>query len=168
MAKVGTLERTSPLPGGQYWIDVFGVNIPKADNWFKAYSGLGVHVDSTETFPNDDSARVRNWYKFTYTPIPSIPVIWDTSLGFPTVADSSITSSSDTAQTPPLPLDPLDELANWVNSVEQKVGGSLGSIASLIPFALLGGAGYLGYKLVTDFSSVKKRAKKYVKRSSRA
>jgi len=166
MSKVGALERGNPLPDGQYWFDAFGMNIPKADNWLKAFSGLGVHTDATQHFPSDSLSNVRTWYKFTFKNIGS-PVVWDTSLGYPTVADASIQSSSDTAQTPPLPLDPLDELGNWINSVEVKLGGSLGTIAGVIPYAMLGAGGFAVYYLVKELGLVGK-VKKSVRRLNKA
>lgn len=160
--KVGTLERRNPLPAGQYWVDVFGLNIPKADRWFKAFSGLGVHVDSTQHFEATSLPEVRTWYKWTYTPLFDSPVIWDTSLGFPTVADSSITASSDTVSRPDLPLDPLDELSNWLNSIEQKLGGSLGAVATVVPYAIIGVGLYAGYLLYGALGMTRK-----VKRSAK-
>lgn len=147
--KVGTVMRTNPLPPGQYWVDVFGVNIPVAQNWFKAMSNLGVHVDATQHFEATEVPQVRDWYKFTYTQYAGTPVIWDTTLGYPTVADSSITTSADTSSTPPLPLGPLDEAADWLNGLEQKLGGSLGAAAQVVPYVVVGGAligGYLLFK----------------------
>ncbi len=160
--KVGTIERGNPLPGGQYWVDVFGANIPKADAWFRAFSGLGVHVDAAQSF---DSSPVRNWYKFTYTPTLGVPVVWDTSLGFPTVADSSITQSLDTVQRPNPELDITDKLSSWINETEQKLAGSLGSVAAVVPYAILGAAGYAAY-LLLGYIAVRK-VKRSVKRTSR-
>jgi len=166
MPKVGTLERRSPLPPGSYWIDVFGLNIPKFNQWLKAYSGMGVHTDATQVFEAPTLAAYRNWYKFTYTPIPGAIVIWDTAFGFPTVADASITSSESTVQRPDLPLDPLDELSNWVNSVEQKLGGSLGTIAGVVPYAIIGVGLYAGWQLVKDSITTARKVKRIGKRST--
>ncbi len=165
MKKVGTLERENPLPAGQYWVDVFGLNIPKADTWFRAFKDLGVHVDATQHFEDTDVARVRNWYKFTYTPIANIPVMWDTQLGFPTVADASITSSEDTVQRPDLPLDPLEELSNWINSVEQKLGGSMGTIAGVVPYAIIGAGVFAGWMLFKDSITTARKVRKLGKRN---
>jgi len=162
MAKVGTLERNSPLPPGQYWIDIFGLNIPKFINWLTISKPLGVHVDATQHFENTEVSKVRDWYKFSVSQLPNMSeslVVWDTTFGFPTVADDSIKSSDDTVQKP-IVLDPLDELSNWVNALEQKLGGSLGTVAGIIPYALLGGAAYLGFKLFTDTSGVVRKVRK--------
>jgi len=107
--KPNTVERRSPLPGGHYWFDAFGLNIPKADTWLKAFSGLGIHVDATEHFPSTELALTRTWYLFTYTPTGGVPVVWDASLGFPTIAAASVKSSQDTVSGADLPLSPLDE-----------------------------------------------------------
>ncbi len=163
--KVGTLERRSPLPPGTYWVDVFGLNIPKADVWFKGFGPSGVHVDATQHFESPEVSSVRNWYKFTYNPVaPGVVVVWDTSLGFPTVADASIQSSEDTVQRPPLPLDPLEEMSNWLNALEAKLGGSLGFAASIIPYAVVGGAAYLGYLALKE-TVLAKQAYRKVKSS---
>jgi len=162
MSRVGTIERRSPLPEGLYWVDVFGLNIPKAEAWFSAFKDLGVKVAATQSFPNTTVDSTRNWYLFSYKPTMSVPVVWDSSLGFPTVADASIKSSEDTVSRPDLPLDPLDELSNWVNSVEARVGGSLGSIATIVPFAMFGGAVFGGYYLLRELGLLK--GKKNAKR----
>lgn len=146
--KPNTLERRSPLPAGHYWFDAFGLNIPKADAWLRI---PGVHVDATEHFPSEDIASVRTWYLFTYSPIAGVPVIWDTSLGYPTVASASVKNSGDTVSGADLPLSPLDELSNWMNATEQKLGGSIGTIAQFVPYAILGGFGVAGYLLLKEF-----------------
>jgi hypothetical protein len=164
MPKVGTLERRNPLPPGSYWIDVFGLNIPKFDNWLKAFSGLGVHVDATQHFESSSLPSVRTWYKFTYTaPFEGAPIVWDTTFGFPTVADATIKSSEDTVSRPDLPIDPLDELSNWTNALEQKLGGSLGALAGIVPFALLGGAAYLGFTLLSPLLAARKVSRRGTK-----
>lgn len=166
--RVGTLERRNPLPPGSYWIDVFGLNIPKFDNWLKAFSGLGVRTDATQQFEATTVPARRTWYKFTFTPpFEGAPVTWDTTFGFPTIADASIRSSEDTVSRPDLPIDPLDELSNWTNSLEQKLGGSLGSIAGVVPYALLGAAGYVGFLLISSLvsSRVVRKVSKVGKRS---
>lgn len=161
--------RTNPLPPGQYWVDVFGKNIPVANNWFKSLAPSGVHVDATQTFENDDPNAVRNWYKFTWQPATTgLLAVWDTSLGFPTVADSSIKSSEDTVQRPDLELGPIDQLSNWTNTLEQRLGGSFGTIAGFVPYALVGGAGYLLFKLFTDTSGVVRKVKRIGKRARKA
>lgn len=159
--KVGTLERRNPLPPGSYWIDVFGLNIPKFDNWLKAFSGLGIHTDANQQFEATTIPARRTWYKFTYTPLfEGAPVTWDTTFGFPTIADASIRSSEDTVSRPDLPIDALDELANWTNSIEQKLGGSLGSIAGVVPYAILGAGVYVGWLLVKDFAMANRVVRK--------
>ncbi len=142
--KPNTLEKRSPLPAGHYWVDVFGLNIPKAGAWFKAMAPLGVHVDSTEHFPSTEVPEVRDWYLFTYTPTLGVPVVWDTSLGFPTVAAQSVKSSQDTVSGADLELNPLDKLSNWVNETEQKFG-------QIAPYAILGGAALGGFLLLKEF-----------------
>ncbi len=147
-AKTGTLQRTNPLPPGHYWVDVFGLNIPKFDAWLKAYGPFGIHTDATQHFESPDVASVRNWYLFTYTPaFEGAVVIWDTLFGFPTIADSSIKSSEDTVNRPDLPLDVTDELGNWINHVEQQLAGSLGNMAVVVPYAIIGGGLYAAYAL---------------------
>lgn len=158
----GTLERRSPLPAGHYWVDVFGKNIPVAANWFKAFSGLGVHVDSTEHFTATEVPEVRDWYLFTYTPTAGVPVVWDTTLGYPTIADASIKNSQDTVSGANLPKDPLDRLADWLNDIEQELGGSIGGAAKVVPYAIMGGAAFGVYLLAKEFGllgKVKKRAR---------
>lgn len=163
--KPNTLERRSPLPAGHYWFDAFGMNIPKADNWLKAFAGLGVHVDATEHFPSTDLASVRTWYLFTYAPTGGVPVVWDTSLGYPTVADSSIKSSGDTSSAT-LPLDPLDELSNWMNKVETELGGSLGAAAKFVPYVAVVGVGAAGFLLLKEFGILGKAKNVIRKRTS--
>lgn len=168
MTKVGTLEKRNPLPAGQYWIDVFGLNIPKFDAWLRSFGPFGVHTDATQHFEAPNVQSVRNWYKFTFKPAfegAEAAVVWDTTFGFPTVADSSITSSEDTVQRPDLPLDPLDELSNWINSVEQKLGGSLGTIAGVVPYAIIGVGVLAGYLIVKDSFSTARKVKKLGKRN---
>lgn len=143
---LGKLERRSPLPGGQYWIDVFGLNIPRADTWFKAFSGLGVHVDATQHFEASSVPQVRNWYKFTYTPVNAIPVVWDSTLGFPTIADDTITASEDTVQRPDLPLDAITSLSDWFDKTEQ----SLGKVTTIAIIIAGGYALYEAYKLLNQ------------------
>jgi hypothetical protein len=147
--KPNTLERRSPLPAGRYWVDVFGKNIPVAQSWFRAFKDLGVHVDATEHFESTEMSSIREWYLFSYTPVNGVPVVWDTTLGYPTIADSSVKSSGDTSSAS-LPLDALDELSNWMNGVEQKLGGSLGSLAKVAPYAILGGVALGGYLLLKE------------------
>lgn len=130
---VGGLEKDNPLPPGRYWVDVFGLNIPKADDWFKTMAAVGVHVDATEHFEATEVPNVRNWYLFTYKPNGTlIPPVWDQkTFGFPTVAGPEIKSSADTAQTPPLSLDPLDQLADFAQSIGSMVGvtSKVGAVA---------------------------------------
>jgi hypothetical protein len=142
--KVGALEKRSPLPAGSYWFDAFGQNIPKANAWLKAFGPMGITESSTQAHDSDDPSAGQ-FYSFTYVPIPNMVVTWDKSLGWPTVSDKLV-SSDDTVQRPDPELDPLDRLGNWLNETEQKLGGSIGSAAQVLPFALLLGAGYVIYK----------------------
>ena len=159
--KPGTLERRVPLPAGRYWFDAFGLNIPKADQWLKL---PGAHVDATEHFPAETLSAARTWYLFTYKPVASIA--WDTTLGYPTIADASIKSSQDTVSGADLPLNPLDELSNWMNSVEQKLGGSIGDAAKLVPYVAIGGVLVGGVFLLRQFGVLGK-VKTSVKRLRR-
>jgi hypothetical protein len=146
---------------------VFGKNIPTAGAWFKAMAGLGVHVDATEHFTATSVPEIRDWYLFTYTPTGGVPVVWDKSLGYPTIAAPGVKSSADTSQTPDSPLDPLNELSNWMNKVETELGGSIGGAAKLVPYALLGGLGVAGYLLLKEFGIIKKAKNVLRKRNSR-
>jgi len=148
--KPNTLEKRVPLPAGRYWVDIFGKNIPVAQAWFKAFKDLGVHVETTEHFQATELPNIREWYLFTYTPTNGVPVTWDDTLGYPTIADKSVKSSGDTVSGADLPLDPLDELSNWINSTEQKLGGSLGAVAKVVPYAVLGGLAFGGYYLLKE------------------
>ncbi len=139
---VGALERDNPVPPGRYWVDIFGLNIPSAAAWFKAMSGLGVHVDATETFPAMTVPETRNWYLFTVKANP-VPVVWDQPrYGFLTVAGPEVKSSADTAQTPALPLDPLDELETFAQSIGSMVGVTSKAGAIALTAGLFLGAGY--------------------------
>lgn len=110
-----TLERRNPLPVGSYWIDVFGDKVPLFDGWLTAMHPIGVKTEVTEQFPATDDFPARTWYKFSVSQ-PIAP--WDAkTFGFPTIADASIQSSSDTVQRPDLPLDPLDRLSNWIDEL---------------------------------------------------
>lgn len=164
--KPNTLEKRSPLPAGRYWVDVFGKNIPAADAWFKAMSGLGVHVDATQVTPDEDPNRTLNWYLFTYAPTGGVLIVWDKSLGYPTIAGANIKSQSDTIQAPDLPLNPLDELSNWMNKLESELGGSIGGAAKVVPYVVLGGLGLAGFLLLKEFGIIRK-AKKYVSSRTR-
>ena len=165
--KSGEQEKTNPLPAGRYWVDVFGKNIPIADNWFKAFASLGVNVETTQQFkptpqevilekgpfPSQDDIQsmVRNWYLFTYTPINGVPVEWDQkTFGYPTVAGPEIKSSDDTAQKPDLPLDPLNNLEDFLDGLAKDLGitSKAGAIA-LTAGAFIGG-GYLLFELFKE------------------
>lgn len=150
-----TLERRNPLPVGSYWVDVFGDKVPLFDGWLTAMHPIGVRTEVTEQFPATDDFPARTWYKFSVTQ-PIAP--WDAkTFGFPTVADASIKSSSDTVQRPDLPLDPLTRLGNWIQEVETNIGGTLGKV---VPYAVIGGVAYAGYLLLTGSGLFKKSPKR--------
>lgn len=105
VVETGRLERANPLPPGRYWIDVFGDDIPKFDQWLDGNRALGlVAVESSEHFqaqmwypPFQDERPARNWILFKV--LGHVP--WNgVEFGYPTIADAGVQYSSDTADRP--------------------------------------------------------------------
>jgi hypothetical protein len=111
---VGALERANPLPPGRYWVDVFETDSPNFSTWLAANKGA-VSIVSTEHFDANAGGPARDWVLFQV----STPVAWQ-GPGFPTIADASVTSSSDTAQRP----DPTPDVSTTLEQGIQKLGGS--------------------------------------------
>lgn len=102
----GALERTNPLPAGRYWVDVFQPDADAFGAWLSSNKAT-VHVVSTEHFERNASGPPRDWYLFQVM----APTPWQ-GPGFPTIADATVTSSSDTATRPDPTPDTLSTAAD--------------------------------------------------------
>lgn len=99
----GAVQRANPLPAGRYWVDVFAPDSDAFNGWLST-NRLTVTVRQTEHY---DSAPARDWYLFEV----KAPTPW-AGPGLPTIADASVTSSSDTVQKP----DPVPGLADDIEA----------------------------------------------------
>ena len=97
--RTGKLERTSPVPLGRYWIDVFEPKRPVWEAWV-AKAGASVHILSTEYYEGDadEGYPSRNWLLFEVL----TPVEWGVAkdLGWPTIASQDVKTSNDTVDKP--------------------------------------------------------------------
>lgn len=110
--QVGKLERTNPLPKGQYWIDVIGDDRSKFGEWQAENSG-SLLILVSESFDSvnwpdcvaesggllGDCSPPRDWVKFEVLQ----PVPWDAKeLGYPNIIGEGehVESSGDTATNP--------------------------------------------------------------------
>jgi hypothetical protein len=133
-SSVGALQRANPLPPGRYWVDVFETDSPAFSSWL-AVNRATVNVVSTEHFDQNAGGPARDWVLFQITG----PTPWN-GPGFPTIADPSVTSSSDTAERPPPAPDPTTSLADamdrqlhmWNMGTLLGVGMGLGAVLLLI------------------------------------
>jgi hypothetical protein len=138
----GKLERRSPLPVGRYWQDIFAKQARDWDLWVQPKIADGsVKIVKFEYFRADplhdgswlpdvlkpDSAgtiAARSWLLFDVVR----PVAWPaTKLGYPTIADQTIQSSSDTAQVPAGPT-PLEEIGDAITGVLKPVAYVAGAV----------------------------------------
>lgn len=106
---VGAVQRANPLPAGRYWVDVFATDSPDFSSWLAANRST-VSIVSTEHFDANAGGPARDWVLFQV----SAPTPWS-GPGFPTIADASVTSSSDTAQRPDPAPDPTTTLADAID-----------------------------------------------------
>lgn len=136
-----TLERRNPLPKGRYWVDMFGDNRELFNEWLTANRGL-VHRISVESFPADDGGPARDWSLFEVTGGPTGEFLpeW-VGIGFPTIADSSVMSSSDTVTAP--------DVADLPKTDLEKIGQIL----------LIGGALTLGAIALSSLASITRSIK---------
>jgi hypothetical protein len=113
------VERRNPLPVGRYWVDQFetvgpGAGILGFDMWLRRHDNE-VRLLKREDFPAGfwGGPKHRVWYLFQVEQ----PVPWERGWGFPTIVQSPaaptappVTSSADTAQTPPPEPGPMQQL----------------------------------------------------------
>lgn len=124
------LERRSPLPAGNYWIDLLGDNREAFRDW-RTVNAFTVKVRGSESFPNEGKGR--DWVRFEVTE----PTPWDAKrFGFPNIIRPGevITSSADTVQRPDPEKDPLDKLGDELSNA----GSATSRLIQMI--ALVGGA----------------------------
>ncbi len=95
------VERQNPLPAGRYWVDVFQPDADTFGAWLSSNKAT-VTVRATEHY---DTTPPGDWYLFEVT----VPTPWH-GPGFPTVADSSVTSAGDTVQRP----DPVPSISTQI------------------------------------------------------
>jgi hypothetical protein len=118
-AETGAVERRNPLPIGRYWVDVFAKDSDAFTQWTKRNTDR-LKIRGTEHFANDDAALVRDWMLFeVLSPVP-----WE-GPGFPTVADASVTSSSDTSDRPPPPPAVVDQMQGMLDNAAHEIGDAL-------------------------------------------
>lgn len=132
---VGAVQRANPLPAGRYWVDVFETDSPDFSSWLGANRST-VSIVSTEHFDANAGGPARDWVLFQV----SAPTPWN-GPGFPTIADASVTSSSDTAQRPPPAPDitTLDPLAAVTTLPALKIGLGLAGVALVLALFTRGG-----------------------------
>lgn len=134
------LERRSPLPVGRYWQDVFAKQGPDFRDWLEAHLTDGsVSIEKIEAF-QADPLRDGSWLPAALQPdfkgtIPDRswvlfnvlrPVDWPaTKLGFPTIANPSVQTSTDTADNPPGPS-PTDEVVGALKDATGAITLALG------------------------------------------
>lgn len=112
-----TLQRKNPLPPGRYWQDIFARQANDWNAWLApALRSSSVTIERVEHFnadplhdgswlpggPSGDLNVIgdRTWVLFNVIK----PVDWPAiKLGFPTIADKTVQSSSDTITSPPVP-----------------------------------------------------------------
>lgn len=143
--EAGKLERRNPLPPGRYWQDIFAAQASAWNAWLSENVASGaVRVAKVEHFKPDPlrsgewlpdafqpenagTIPARTWVLFdvvTATPWPAV------KLGFPTIADSSVQTSSDTATNPPGPS-PREELADAAMAIVKPVAYLAGGLLML-------------------------------------
>lgn len=127
-------RQIDPLAEGRYWLDVDPKNVASMQTFFKAFSGLGMHVETTERRSDGGS-----FFIFTWKPaFPGAVVTWDAkTYGYPTIAPADVKASSDTVQRPDLPQDAADKLADAVTSVSGNQMLAAGAVVALGLVALL-------------------------------
>jgi hypothetical protein len=99
------LAKSNPLPPGRYWIEVLGNperldgmggNITTFTNWVKNTGAVIINSELTPARPKawGDVEPAHLWALFElHNPTPALPI----ELGFPTIADSSVTTKADTS-----------------------------------------------------------------------
>lgn len=100
MKSVGRLQRTSPLPIGEYWIDVIGPTAQEAFAVWRFENQSTIQILTTESFEADEGFPARDWVKFEV----KSPTPWQASkIGYPNIIgdDEVIMSSEDTAHNLP-------------------------------------------------------------------
>lgn len=132
---VGAVQRANPLPPGRYWVDVFENDSPDFSSWLAANRST-VSIVSTQHFDANAGGPARDWVLFT----TSAPTPWN-GPGFPTIADASVTSSSDTAVRPPPAPDitTLDPLEAVTTLPAMKIGLALAGAALVLALFTRGG-----------------------------
>lgn len=111
---VGAVERANPLPPGRYWVDVFELDSPNFSTWL-ATNKATVRIVSTEHHDADSGGPARDWVLFEV----SAATPWN-GPGLPTIADPSVTSSSDTVQRP----DPSPDVSTTLEQGIERLGAS--------------------------------------------
>lgn len=117
--QTGAIERRNPLPVGKYWVDVFRKDLSAFEAWGRKNS-VKLKVRTIEHFPNDDDALTRDWILFDVL----APVPWE-GPGLPTIADASVTSSSDTADRPPPTPGAIDQMQGMLDQATHEIGDAL-------------------------------------------
>lgn len=118
-----TLQRTNPIPPGRYWLDLIGDS--ERVRWEGAVQGLNaahpgiLHVEGTthHNAGEDGNAVPRDWVLFKVT----APMVWDFTIGTPTVAAASVTSEADTVQRPAPEPDLSTRIETALKSSQQAV-----------------------------------------------
>jgi hypothetical protein len=141
----GAMARGTPqgdgavIPPGRYWIDAFNEKRDELTAWKKGKPE--VKFETTE----EDLDTNRLFVIFSIPKTASnfgLPGVWfpTKSLGFPTIADTTVQSSDDTVQKPPAPTS-ADVLTDIASGAGQVGSGFLGQLNTdtIIKFALVAG-----------------------------
>ncbi len=136
------------IPPGRYWQDIIGAPGRKAwDEWVK--SKPEVHVETTEDHVDDNRLFVIFSVPANASNYGMTGVFFPTKvLGFPTIADATISSSQDTIQRPP-PMSTTDVLAKMAETAGKTAGAAAkgageGLGVSPTTLALIGAGALLG------------------------
>lgn len=95
---LGAEQRSSPLPAGSYWVDVFGANRPKMIAWLSTNRGAVQALTTTTVGDDDEDPNTYDEYTFKVTN----PVPWDAvTFGYPDIVDAANPAPSPSNPTSP-------------------------------------------------------------------